>query len=144
MFGAPPQVAEHLREVAQRPFAPPSVEARGGALRVASIGSTRVVLCASAMMRTAEAAMLASPLGSVLVTLGAAGQMISTAGGLAAGWISSTRSVSPLGVIWPAANSMRDDVDTAGPLPVEVPVRVRTAGRDRLMWTECRFHKSDT
>jgi len=71
------------------------------------------------MMRTAEAAMLASPLGSVLVTLGAAGQMISTAGGLAAGWISSTRSVSPLGVIWPAANSMRDDVDTAGLSPVE-------------------------
>src|SRR6185436_16405044 len=32
MFGAPPQVADHLREVAQRAFAPPSLEARGGLL----------------------------------------------------------------------------------------------------------------
>ena len=32
--------------------------------------------------------------------------------GLPAGWINSTWSVSPLGVIWPAANSMRDDVVT--------------------------------
>jgi hypothetical protein len=32
MFGAPPQVAEHLRQVAQRAFSPPSVEARGGLL----------------------------------------------------------------------------------------------------------------
>jgi len=37
------------------------------------------------MTRTAEAATLASPLGSVLVTLGAAGQMINTAGGAAGG-----------------------------------------------------------
>src|SRR4249919_1747101 len=44
IFGAPPQVAEHPREVTQKAFAPPSVEARGGALRVASIGSSRVVL----------------------------------------------------------------------------------------------------
>jgi hypothetical protein len=32
MFGASPQVADHLREVAQRAFAPPSVEGRGGLL----------------------------------------------------------------------------------------------------------------
>jgi hypothetical protein len=32
MFGASPGVAEHLREVAQRVFAPPSVEGRGGLL----------------------------------------------------------------------------------------------------------------
>jgi hypothetical protein len=32
MFGASPQVAEHLREVARRAFAPPTVEARGGLL----------------------------------------------------------------------------------------------------------------
>jgi len=32
MFGAPPQVAEHLRAVAQRAFAPPSMEGRGGLL----------------------------------------------------------------------------------------------------------------
>jgi hypothetical protein len=32
MFGAPVAVAEHLRQVAQRAFAPPSVEARGGLL----------------------------------------------------------------------------------------------------------------
>jgi hypothetical protein len=32
MFGASPQVAEHLREVASRAFAPPAVEARGGLL----------------------------------------------------------------------------------------------------------------
>jgi hypothetical protein len=32
MFGASPQVAEHLRDVAQRAFAPQSVEARGGLL----------------------------------------------------------------------------------------------------------------
>jgi hypothetical protein len=49
-----------------------------------------------------------------LVTLGAAGQVINTAGGLPTGRINSIRTVSPLGVIWPAANSMRDDVDTAG------------------------------
>src|SRR5512133_2288887 len=70
--------------------------------------------CASAKTRTTEAPPLASPLGSELVTLGAAGQMISTSGGLSAGLISSTRSVSPLGVIWLAANSMRDDGITAG------------------------------
>jgi hypothetical protein len=32
MFGASPQVAEHLREVARRAFAPPAVEARSGLL----------------------------------------------------------------------------------------------------------------
>jgi hypothetical protein len=32
MFGAPPQVAEHLRAVAQRAFAPPNIEGRGGLL----------------------------------------------------------------------------------------------------------------
>ena len=32
MFGASPLVAEHLREVARRAFAPPTVEARGGLL----------------------------------------------------------------------------------------------------------------
>jgi hypothetical protein len=32
MFGASPQVAEHLREVARGAFAPPAVEARGGLL----------------------------------------------------------------------------------------------------------------
>src|SRR4029434_7755841 len=32
MFGASPLVAEHLREVARRAFAPPAVEARGGLL----------------------------------------------------------------------------------------------------------------
>ena len=32
MFGASPLVAEHLREVARRAFAPPRVEARGGLL----------------------------------------------------------------------------------------------------------------
>src|SRR4029453_16074885 len=32
MFGASPQVAEHLREVAHRAFAPPTVEARSGLL----------------------------------------------------------------------------------------------------------------
>ena len=69
---------------------------------------------ASAMTRTIEAAMPASPRGWVLVTLGATGQAISTAGGLPAGLTSSTLIRSPLGVIWPAANSMRDDVDTAG------------------------------
>ena len=31
MFGASPPVAEHLREVARSAFAPPAVEARGGA-----------------------------------------------------------------------------------------------------------------
>jgi hypothetical protein len=51
-----------------------------------------------------------------LVTLDAAGQVISTAGRLSAGRINSIRTVVSLGVIWPAANSMRnDDVDTAGP-----------------------------
>jgi hypothetical protein len=70
--------------------------------------------CASAMMRTTAVAMFARPRGSGLVTLDAAGHVISTAGGLSAGRINSIRTVSPLGVIWPAANSMRDDVDTAG------------------------------
>jgi hypothetical protein len=32
MFGASPPIAEHLREVARRAFAPPAVEARGGLL----------------------------------------------------------------------------------------------------------------
>jgi hypothetical protein len=32
MFGASPPVAEHMREVARRAFAPPAVEARGGLL----------------------------------------------------------------------------------------------------------------
>jgi len=64
-----------------------------------------------------------------LVTLGAAGQMISTAGGLSAGLISSTRSVSRLGVIWLAANSMRDDVDTAEVLPVEASASGANANR---------------
>jgi hypothetical protein len=32
MFGAPPPLAEHLREVARSAFAPPAVEARGGLL----------------------------------------------------------------------------------------------------------------
>jgi hypothetical protein len=85
--------------------------------------------------------MLASPLGSVLVTLGAAGQMISTAGGLPAGLISSTRSVSPLGVIWPAANSMRDDVDTAGSFRSRPRRAVRTR-TEAAYWTGSPVLKS--
>jgi hypothetical protein len=72
--------------------------------------------CASAMMRTT--AVFARPRGSALVTLDAAGQVISTAGRLSAGRINSIRTVSPLGVIWPAANSMGDDVDKAGSFTV--------------------------
>jgi hypothetical protein len=69
----------------------------------------------------------------LLVTLGASGHVISTAGGFPVGRISSTRSVSPLGVIWPAANSMRDDVLTADLCSVEVPGSAANANRDRLM-----------
>jgi hypothetical protein len=96
------------------------------------------------MTRTTEAATLASPLASVLVALGAAGQMISTTGGLPAGLINSTRSVSPLGVIWPTANSMRDDVDMAGLHPVEVPGSGANANRGRLMGREGRSSRYRT
>jgi hypothetical protein len=85
------------------------------------------------MMRTTAVAKFAGPRGSALVTLDAAGQVTCTAGGLSAGRINSIRSVSPLGVIWPAANSMRDDVDTAGVLPVEATASGANANRGRLM-----------
>lgn len=94
--------------------------------------------CASAMMRTTAVAMFARARGSALVTLDAAGQVISTAGGLSAGRINSIRIVSPLGVICPAANSMRDDMDTAGALPVEASASSANANRGRLMGREAR------
>jgi hypothetical protein len=90
--------------------------------------------CASAMMRTTAVAMFARPRGSALVTLDAAGQVISTAGGLSAGRINSIRTVSPLGVIWPAANSMRDDVDTAGSFRSRPRRAVRTR-TEAAYWT---------
>jgi hypothetical protein len=65
--------------------------------------------------------------------------MINTAGGLPTGRINSICSVSPLGVMVPAAKSMRDDGDTAGFLPVEVPASVRSANRDRLRGLKSRF-----
>ena len=57
------------------------------------------------------------------MTLGAAGQMIRTAGGLPVGWISSTLIKSPLVVMAPEASSMRDDVERRGSDPVEGPFR---------------------
>src|SRR4029453_17561536 len=90
--------------------------------------------CASAMMRTTAVAMFVRPRGSGLVTLDAAGHVISTAGGLSAGRINSIRTVSPLGVIWPAANSMRDDVDTAGSFRSRPRRAVRTR-TEAVYWT---------
>ena len=37
MFGASPPVAEHMREVARRAFAPPAVEARRAAVQAGTI-----------------------------------------------------------------------------------------------------------
>ena len=90
--------------------------------------------CASAKTRTTEVATLANAFGSLLVTLGAAGQVISTAGGLPAGWISSTLIRSPLAVMVLLASSMRDDVDNGGaPIPSRARFGVCLSWRARLM-----------
>ena len=68
------------------------------------------------------------------MTLGAAGQMIRTAGGLPVGWISSTLIKSPLVVMAPEASSMRDDLDNGGaPIPSRARFGVCLSWRVRLM-----------
>ena len=69
-------------------------------------------------------------LGLASVMLGAAGQMINTAGGLLTADQLDFAVCRRSGVMVSAANSMRDDGETAGVRPVEVPASVRE--RDRL------------
>jgi hypothetical protein len=67
--------------------------------------------------------------------------VISTAVGLPPGWISSTWRLSPLGVILPAANSMRDDVVTVTSGVIEASASGASANRGRLMGRKGRFRK---